>query len=291
MQNRAAVCATLSPMKKSASRGCLPAWWSRWCAVAAPKRAPTHEDIWLMKRVGAPQVSPDGRWIVVSVIEPAYDDNAQLSDLWLIDTAARNSSRRLTSTRRPESGVVVEPGQPPHRVQRAARQRRCAADLLARSGRGRRSAAADQPLRRRTRPGVFARRPATRLRVHHVSAARDDGDQQGSASRRIARASRMRASSTASRSAAGIAGSTNARRASSCSRSTKTASPSGNAARPAGRHPARWPARVSPAARPTRAKKSKSNSRLTTRPWCSPRPPIATKPRMHSRIRSCSSST
>ena len=50
-------------------------------AAAAPKRIPTHEDIWLMKRVGAPQVSPDGRWIVVSVVEPAYDDNAQLSDL------------------------------------------------------------------------------------------------------------------------------------------------------------------------------------------------------------------
>src|SRR5688572_12451218 len=78
-------------------------------AAAAPKRIPTHEDLWLMKRVGAPQASPDGRWIVVSVVEPAYDDNAQLSDLWLIDTSARQSSRRLTSTRRPESGVTWSP--------------------------------------------------------------------------------------------------------------------------------------------------------------------------------------
>ncbi len=78
-------------------------------AQAADLRIPTHEDIWLMKRVGAPQVSPDGRWIVVSVVEPAYDDNAQLSDLWLIDTSARNFSRRLTSTRRPEYGVVWSP--------------------------------------------------------------------------------------------------------------------------------------------------------------------------------------
>ena len=77
--------------------------------VAANKRIPTHEDIWLMKRVGAPLVSPDGRWIVVSVVEPSYDDNTQLSDLWLIDTSARNSSRRLTSTRRPESGVIWSP--------------------------------------------------------------------------------------------------------------------------------------------------------------------------------------
>src|SRR5690349_13892662 len=78
-------------------------------AADAPKRLPTHEDIWLMKRVGAPQVSPDGRWIVISVTEPAYDDNAQLSDLWLIDAAARHSSRRLTSTRRPETGVAWSP--------------------------------------------------------------------------------------------------------------------------------------------------------------------------------------
>jgi dipeptidyl aminopeptidase/acylaminoacyl peptidase len=78
-------------------------------SFAAPKRIPTHEDIWLMKRIGAPQVSPDGHWIVVSVAEPSYDDNTQLSDLWLIDTSARNSSRRLTSTRRPENGVVWSP--------------------------------------------------------------------------------------------------------------------------------------------------------------------------------------
>ena len=77
--------------------------------AAAPKRTPTHEDIWLMKRISAPKVSPDGRWVVVSVIEPAYDDNQQLSDLWLIDTSARDSTRRLTSTRRPENGVAWSP--------------------------------------------------------------------------------------------------------------------------------------------------------------------------------------
>src|SRR6187399_3363742 len=108
MENRAAVCDTLSAMKK-------PVAWLFAClliplvAVSAPKRIPTHEDIWLMKRVGAPQVSPDGRWLVASVIEPAYDDNAQLSDLWLIDAAARQTTRRITSTRRPETGVSWSP--------------------------------------------------------------------------------------------------------------------------------------------------------------------------------------
>jgi len=117
MQNRSSVCATVSAMKHPVTfrNACRPSAWLLLClviplaAVAAPKRVPTHEDIWLMKRVGPPQVSPDGRWIIASVIEPAYDDSAQLSDLWLIDTSARNSSRRLTSTRRPESGVVWSP--------------------------------------------------------------------------------------------------------------------------------------------------------------------------------------
>ena len=78
-------------------------------ASAADPRIPTHEDIWLMRRVGAPAVSPDGQWIVVSVIEPSYDDGAQLSDLWLVDATARHPSRRLTSTRRAETGVTFSP--------------------------------------------------------------------------------------------------------------------------------------------------------------------------------------
>jgi dipeptidyl aminopeptidase/acylaminoacyl peptidase len=78
-------------------------------AHAADKRIPTLEDIWLMKRIGSPQVSPDGRWVIVSVVEPSYDDDVPLSDLWLIVTGARFSTRRLTSTRRPEVGVVWSP--------------------------------------------------------------------------------------------------------------------------------------------------------------------------------------
>ena len=76
---------------------------------ASGKRVPSHEDIWLMRRVSSPQVSPDGRWLVVPVVEPAYDDNLQLSDLWLVDTEARHSTRRLTSTRRSETGVIWSP--------------------------------------------------------------------------------------------------------------------------------------------------------------------------------------
>jgi hypothetical protein len=34
----------------------------------------THEALWLMKRLGSPAVSPDGRWAVFPVTELAYDE-------------------------------------------------------------------------------------------------------------------------------------------------------------------------------------------------------------------------
>ena len=66
----------------------------------------THEDLWLMKRVGAPRPSPDGRWLVVAVTDPAYDPSRQMSDLWLVTNDGHAPPRRLTSTRRGEGDVV-----------------------------------------------------------------------------------------------------------------------------------------------------------------------------------------
>ena len=41
-------------------------------AFAAAKSPITHEKMWMMKRVGSPSVSPDGKWVVFAVTEPAY---------------------------------------------------------------------------------------------------------------------------------------------------------------------------------------------------------------------------
>src|SRR5678815_3260308 len=70
------------------------------------KRPITHEDVWLMKRVGAPVVSPDGRSIVFSLVEPAYDEKDQVSDLWLVSSDGSSAPRRLTSTKAGESGAA-----------------------------------------------------------------------------------------------------------------------------------------------------------------------------------------
>ncbi len=76
---------------------------------AAERRAVTHEDIWLLPRVGAPAVSPDGKLAVFSVTEPAYSNDQQASDLWLVATDGKTPPRRLTQTRPPESGMNWSP--------------------------------------------------------------------------------------------------------------------------------------------------------------------------------------
>jgi dipeptidyl aminopeptidase/acylaminoacyl peptidase len=76
---------------------------------AASRRPITHGDVWLMKRVGPPALSPDGRQVVVAVAEPAYDDTAKASDLWLIPADGSAPPRRLTHSPGAESGVAWSP--------------------------------------------------------------------------------------------------------------------------------------------------------------------------------------
>jgi dipeptidyl aminopeptidase/acylaminoacyl peptidase len=79
-------------------------------SVFAQGKAPiTHETVWLMKRVGAPVLSPDGRRAVVPVTEPSYDPALQATDLWLVSTEAGKAPKRLTNTKAGESGVAWSP--------------------------------------------------------------------------------------------------------------------------------------------------------------------------------------
>jgi dipeptidyl aminopeptidase/acylaminoacyl peptidase len=57
----------------------------------------THEAMWLMKRVGAPLPSPDGRWVVFSVTEPSYEEDGDVTDLWVVPADGSAEPRRLTS--------------------------------------------------------------------------------------------------------------------------------------------------------------------------------------------------
>jgi dipeptidyl aminopeptidase/acylaminoacyl peptidase len=69
----------------------------------------THETMWMMKRVGSPVPSPDGRWVVFSVASPAYDEKDQSSDLWLVPADGSLKPRKITFTKGPESGIAWSP--------------------------------------------------------------------------------------------------------------------------------------------------------------------------------------
>ena len=69
----------------------------------------THETMWVMKRVGAPNPSPDGKWVVFSLVEPAYDEKDQVSDLWIVPADGSAKPRRLTFSKGGESGVAWSP--------------------------------------------------------------------------------------------------------------------------------------------------------------------------------------
>lgn len=69
----------------------------------------THEDLWLMPRVGAPAQSPDGRLAVVSVMHPAYDAADAESNLWLIHVDGSQEPRQLTFSTGSEAHVTWSP--------------------------------------------------------------------------------------------------------------------------------------------------------------------------------------
>src|SRR5262245_16451580 len=71
-----------------AAGGLMPSWSTVLCllclfagamgspAAAQPAKRPmTPEDLWAMERVGDPELSPDGRWVVFSVNRFSVEDN------------------------------------------------------------------------------------------------------------------------------------------------------------------------------------------------------------------------
>jgi len=77
--------------------------------ASAAKHAITHEDVWLMKRVAAPAPSPDGKWAVFAVTDPAYDSKEQWTDLWIKSLADDSAPRRLTFSKGGESAINWSP--------------------------------------------------------------------------------------------------------------------------------------------------------------------------------------
>lgn len=78
-------------------------------ADASARKPITHEDVWLMKRLEAPVPSPDGKWVVFNVTEPAYDAKDNVSDLWLKSLTDDTPARRITFSKAGESAPAWSP--------------------------------------------------------------------------------------------------------------------------------------------------------------------------------------
>ena len=65
-------------------------------AADHPRRPITAQDLWAIKRVGAPALSPDGRQAAYSVQEWSIEKNKPTAALWLTDVASA-TTRRLTA--------------------------------------------------------------------------------------------------------------------------------------------------------------------------------------------------
>ncbi|HTC46205.1 MAG TPA: S9 family peptidase [Candidatus Aquilonibacter sp.] len=56
-------------------------------AFAQAKHPFTFEDMMKLKRVGDPQVSPDGKWVIFSVVDVSLEANTKTPHIWIVPTA------------------------------------------------------------------------------------------------------------------------------------------------------------------------------------------------------------
>lgn len=77
-------------------------------AVAADPRPMTVDDLWNVKRVGPPSISPDGQWCVVEVTTYDTEKDDSTSDLWLLRTDGQEQ-KQLTSGTGKNSGPKWSP--------------------------------------------------------------------------------------------------------------------------------------------------------------------------------------
>ena len=68
--------------------------------LAQAKRPMTPEDLYKIKRVSDPQVSPDGRWVAFTVSVPDLESNTSNSDIWIVSA---EGSAPLPLTRSPKA--------------------------------------------------------------------------------------------------------------------------------------------------------------------------------------------
>jgi dipeptidyl aminopeptidase/acylaminoacyl peptidase len=63
-------------------------------AVAQAKHPFTFEDMMNLKRVGEPEVSPDGKWVIFSVVDVNLEANTKTPHIWIVPLASQESEHQ-----------------------------------------------------------------------------------------------------------------------------------------------------------------------------------------------------
>ena len=71
--------------------------------VAADKRPLTPQDLWAIKRLSSPALSPDGKTVVFTQQEWSIEKNKSTASLWIADVAT-GAVRRLTAAPQASEG-------------------------------------------------------------------------------------------------------------------------------------------------------------------------------------------
>jgi dipeptidyl aminopeptidase/acylaminoacyl peptidase len=74
------------------------------------KKPITVDDLWAVKRIGSPSLSPDGKWAAVDLTSYDMKENNSTSDIWLIPTSSSvGEKRQLTAHSAKDSGPLWSP--------------------------------------------------------------------------------------------------------------------------------------------------------------------------------------
>src|ERR1700677_3077349 len=66
-------------------------------ACAGEKKRPiTVEDMWKVKRLGPPSLSPDGKWAAVDVTSYSMEENNSTTHLWILSTDGKTQKQLTT---------------------------------------------------------------------------------------------------------------------------------------------------------------------------------------------------
>jgi dipeptidyl aminopeptidase/acylaminoacyl peptidase len=65
-------------------------------AVAQAKHPFTFEDMMKLKRVGEPEVSPDGKWVIFSVVDVDLEANTKTPHVWIVPLGAKEKAGSST---------------------------------------------------------------------------------------------------------------------------------------------------------------------------------------------------